>query len=133
LFQLIDGVQHLLVQPDHLGARLPQTAVLLGQPADAYALVHGQRAHARSAGLTPGKHRGRMERAARRSAVATGVAATRFDLVDRAFDQFADMENLPQLAFILRRQVTKDLSWAGGGIGYTHGRTHGFRANYSIA
>jgi hypothetical protein len=26
LFQLIDGVQHLLVQPDHIGARLPQTA-----------------------------------------------------------------------------------------------------------
>jgi hypothetical protein len=129
LFQLIDGVQHLLVQPDHLGARLPHTAVLLGQTADARALVHAQRAHARSAGLTPGKHRGRMERAARRGAVATGVAATRFDLVDRAFDQFAGLENLPQLAFILRRQVTQDLALAGGGIGYTLGGTHGFRAN----
>jgi hypothetical protein len=133
LFQLIDGVQHLLLQPDHGGARLPQTAVLLGQTADAGALVHAQRAHARSAGLTPGKHRGRMERAARRSAVATRVAAARLDLVDRAFDQFADLENLPQLAAILRRQVTKDLSLAGGGIGNTHGRTHGFMASIGIA
>jgi hypothetical protein len=122
-----------LVQPDHLGARLPHTAVLLGQTADAGALVHTQRAHARSAGLTPGKHRGRMERAARRSAVATRVATTRLDLVDRAFDQFAGLENLPQLAAILRRQIAKDLSLAGGGIGYTHGGTHGFRVNQSIA
>jgi len=133
LFQLIDGVQHLLVQPDHIGARLPQAAVLLGQAADAVALVHAQRAHARSAGFTPGKHRGGMESAARHSAVATRVAATRLDLVDRAFDQIADLKNLPQLAAILRRQVTKDLSLVGGGIGNTHGRTHGFGANQGIA
>jgi hypothetical protein len=133
LFQLIDGVQHLLVQPDHFGARLPQTAVLLGQAADAGALVHAQRAHACSAGLTPGKHRGRMELATRRSAVTTRVAATRLDLVDRAFDQFAHLENLPQLAAILCRQVAEDLPLAGGGIGHTNGRTHGFHANQSIA
>ena len=133
MFQLIDGVQHLLVQPDHIGARLPQTAVLLGQAADAGALIHAQRAHARSAGLAPGKHRGRMELAARSSAVATRVAATRLDLIDRALDQFADLENLPQLAAILCRQVTKDLSLAGGGIGNRHGCTHGFMANQSIA
>jgi hypothetical protein len=133
LFQLIDGVQHLLVQPDHIGARLPQTAVLLRQAADAGALIHAQRAHAGSAGLAPGKHRGRMELAARSSAVATWVAATRLDLIDRAFDQFADLENLPQLAAILCRQITKDLSLAGGGIGYKHGRTHGFMANQGIA
>src|SRR5207249_2935881 len=83
---------------------------LLGQAADAVALVHAQRAHARSAGFTPGKHRGGMELAARHSAVATRVAATGLDLVDRAFDQIADLKNLPQLAAILRRQVTKDLS-----------------------
>jgi hypothetical protein len=122
---LIDGVQHLLVQPDHIGARLPQAAVLLGQAADAGALIHTQRAHARSTGLAPGKHRGRMELAARSSAVATRVAATRLDLIDRALDQFADLENLPQLAAILCRQVTKDLSLAGGGIGNRHGCTHG--------
>jgi len=133
LFQLIDGVQHLLVQPDHGSARLPQTAVLLGQTADAGALVHAKRAHARSTGLTPGKHRGRMELAARRSTVATRVAATRLYLIDRTFDQFAGLENLPQLAAILRRQVTKDLSLAGGGIGNGHGCTHGFRANQRIA
>jgi hypothetical protein len=126
LFQLIDGVQHLLVQTGHLGARLAQTAVLLGEAADADALVHAQRAHAGSAGFTPGKHGGGMEWAARHSAVATRVAAARLDLVDRAFDQFADLENLPQLAAILCRQVTKDLSLASGGIGNTHGRTHGF-------
>jgi hypothetical protein len=125
LFQLIDGAQHLLVQPDHIGAGLPQTAVLLGEAADAVALVHTQRAHARSAGFTPGKHGGGMESAARRSAVATGVAAARLDLVDRTLDQFADLENLPQLAAILCRQVTKDLPLAGGGIGNRHGRTHG--------
>jgi len=133
LFQLIDGVQHLLVQPDHIGARLPQTAVLLGEAADAVALVHAQRAHARSAGLTPGKHGGGMESAVRHSAVTTRVAATRLDLVDRAFDQFADLENLPQLAAILCRQVAEDLPLAGGGIGHTDGRTHGFHANQSIA
>jgi hypothetical protein len=130
---LIDGQQHLLVQPDDIGARLPQTAVLLGQAADAGALIHAQRAHACSAGLTPGKHRGRMELAVRSSAVATRVAATRLDLIDRAFDQFADLENLPQLAVILCRQVTKDLSLAGGGIGNRHECTHGFMANQSIA
>src|SRR5436309_11599645 len=100
--------------------------------ADAVALVHAQRAHARSAGFTPGKHRGGMESAARHSAVATRVAATRLDLVDRAFDQIADLKNLPQLAAILRRQVT-DLSLVGGGIGNTHGRIHGFGANQGIA
>jgi len=126
LFQLIDGVQHLLVQPDYIGARLPQTAVLLGQAADASALVHAQRAHARSAGLTPGKHGGGMESAVRHSAVATRVATTRLDLIDRTFDQFADLKNLPQLKTILRRQVTKDLSSVGGGIGNKHGRTHSF-------
>jgi hypothetical protein len=67
-----------------------------------------------------------MELAAWLGAVATGVAAARLDLVDRAFDQFADLENLPQLAAILRRQITNDLSLVGGGIGHTHGRTHGF-------
>jgi len=123
---LIDGVQHLLVQPDHIGACLPQTAVLLGQAADAVALVHAKRAHVCSSGFTPGKHRGRMELAARRSAVATGVAAARLNLIDRAFDQFADLENLPQLAAILCRQVAEDLPLAGGGIGYTQGRTHDF-------
>ena len=126
MFQLIDGVQHLLVQPDHIRARLPQTAVLLGQAAYAVALVHAKRAHARSAGFTPGKDGGGMESAARRSAVATRVAAARLNLIDRAFDQFADLENLPQLAAILRRQITKDLALVGGGIGHTHGRTHGF-------
>jgi len=133
LFQLIDGVQHLLVQPDYIGARLPQTAVLLGEAADAGALVHTQRAHACSAGLTPGKHGGGMESAVRLSAVTTRVATTRLDLIDRTFDQFTDLENLPQLAAILCRQVAEDLPLAGGGIGYTHGRTHGFRANKSIA
>jgi hypothetical protein len=126
LFQFIDGVQHLLVQPDHFGARLAQTAVLLGQAADAGVLVHAQRAHACLPGFTPGKHGGGMELAARLGAVATGVAAARLDLVDRTFDQFADLENLPQLAAILRRQITKDLALVGGGIGHTHGRTHGF-------
>ena len=118
-------MQHLLVQPDHGGARLAQTAVLLGEPADAGSLVHAQRAHARSAGLTPGKHCGRMELAARRSAVATRVAATRLYSIDRTFDQFAGLENLPQLAAILCRQLTKDLSLAGGDIGNKQGRTHG--------
>jgi len=126
LFQLIDGVQHLLVQPDYIGARPPQTAVLLGEVAEAGALIHAQRAHAGSTGFTPGKHGGGMESAARRSAVATRVAAARLDLVDRAFNQFAGLENLPQLAAILRRQVAEDLPLAGGGIGNTHGRTHGF-------
>src|ERR1022692_1862069 len=45
-----------------------------------------------------------MEPAARLSAVATRVAATRLDLVDRAFDQFAGLENLPQLAAVLFSQ-----------------------------
>jgi hypothetical protein len=74
-----------------------------------------------------------MEWAAWLSAVATGVAAARLDLIDRAFDQFADLENSPQLAAILCRQVAEDLPLAGGGIGQTHGRTHGLQANQSIA
>src|SRR6266550_8740417 len=93
-----------------------------------FALVHAQRAHARSAGLTPGKHGGGMESAVRHNAVTTRVAATRLDLVDRTFDQFADLENLPQLAAILCRQVTKDLSLAGGGIGNRYGCTHDYMA-----
>lgn len=68
-----------------------------------------------------------MEPAVRLSAVATGVTAARLDLIDRAFDQFADLENLPQLAAILCRQVAEDLSLAGGGIGNRHGRTHAFQ------
>ena len=67
-----------------------------------------------------------MELSARLSAVATRIAATRLDLVDRAFDQFTDLKNLPYLAAILCRQVAEDLSLEGGGIGHTHGRTHGF-------
>ena len=74
-----------------------------------------------------------MESAVRHSAVATRVATTRLDLIDRTFDQFADLENLPQLAAILCRQLTKDLSLAGGDIGNRHGCTHGFMANHSIA
>ncbi|PYT28744.1 MAG: hypothetical protein DMG57_13995 [Acidobacteria bacterium] len=44
-------------------------------------------------------------------------------MIDRAFDQFADLENLPQLAAILCRQVTKDLSLVGGDIGNRRGCT----------
>src|SRR5207245_7290150 len=66
-----------------------------------------------------------------RDALGNPGCPTRLDLVDRAFDQIADLKNLPQLAAILRRQVTKDLSLVGG-IGNTHGRTHGFGANQEI-
>jgi hypothetical protein len=54
--------------------------------------------------------------------VATGVAAARLDLVNRALDQFADLENLLQLATILCRQVAEDLSLASG-IGNRQGTT----------
>jgi hypothetical protein len=128
LFQPVDIVQHLLLEPDHSGARLPQTAILLGEATDGGALVHAQRAHAGSAAFTPGKHGGGMEPAVRLSTVTTGVAAARLDLIDRAFDQFTDLKNLPQLAAILCRQVAKDLSLAGGGIGNRHGRTHAFES-----
>lgn len=67
-----------------------------------------------------------MELSARLSAVTTRIAATRLDLVDRAFDQFTDLKNLPYLAAILCRQVAEDLSLEGCGIGRTHGRTHSF-------
>ena len=76
--------------------------------------------------FTPGKHHRRLELAARRRAVATRVAAARLNLIDRAFDPFAGLENLPQLAALLCRQVAEDLPLAGGGIGYTQGRTHDF-------
>jgi hypothetical protein len=133
LFQQIDAVQHLLLQLDHGGARLPQTAILLGEAAEGGALLHAQRAHAGSAGVTPGKHGGGMEPAARLSAMTTRVAATRPDLVDRAFDQFASLENLPQLAAVLCRQVAENQPLAGGGIGSGHGLPPGFQANRVIA
>jgi hypothetical protein len=63
-----------------------------------------------------------MEPAPRFSAVATGVATARLDLVNRALDQFADLENLLQLATILGRQVAEDPSLAGG-IGNRQGTT----------
>jgi hypothetical protein len=133
LFQPIDVVQHLLLEPDDSGARLPETAILLGEAAEGGALLPAQRAHAVPAGVTPGKHGGGMEPAARLSAVATRVAATRLDLVDRAFDQFSGLENLPQLAAMLCRQVAEDLPLAGGGFGNRHGLPPGFGANKIIA
>jgi hypothetical protein len=133
LFQPIDVVQHLLLEPDDSGARLPETAILLGEAAEGGALLHAQRAHTGSAGVTPGKYGGGMEPAARLSAVATRVAATRLDLIDRAFDQFAGLENLPQLAAMLCRQVAEDLPLAGGGFGNRHGLPPGFGANKIIA
>jgi hypothetical protein len=80
LFQQIDVLQHLLLEPDDSGARLAETAILLGEAAEGGALLHAQRAHAVAAGVTPGKHGGGMEPAAQVSAVATRVAATRLDL-----------------------------------------------------
>jgi hypothetical protein len=74
-----------------------------------------------------------MEPAARLSTVTARVAATRLELVDRAFDQFADLENLPHLAAVLCRQVAEDLPLVGGGIGNRHGLPPGFRANQFIA
>jgi hypothetical protein len=74
-----------------------------------------------------------MEPAVRLSAVATRVAATRLDLVDRAFDQFAGLENSPHLAAVLCRQVVEDLPLAGSGIGTGHGLPPGFGANQVIA
>jgi hypothetical protein len=74
-----------------------------------------------------------MEPAARLSAVATRVAATRLDLIDRAFDQFAGLENQPQLAAVLCRQVAEDLPLASGGFGNRHGLPPGFGANQVIA
>ena len=133
MFQQIDVEQHLLLEPDDSGARLPETAILLGEAAEGGALLHAQRAHAVSAGVTPGKHGGGMEPAARLSAVATRVAATRLDLIDRAFDQFSGLENLPQLAAVLGRQVAQNLPLAGGGIGNRHGHPPGFGANQVIA
>jgi hypothetical protein len=52
LFQQIDVLQHLLLEPDDSGARLPETAILLGEAAEGGALLHAQRAHAVSAGVT---------------------------------------------------------------------------------
>jgi len=48
-------------------------------------------------------------------------SATRLDLVNRAFDQYAGLENLPQLAVVLCRQVAQDLLWRVGGIGNRYG------------
>jgi hypothetical protein len=73
---------------------MPETAILLGEAAQGGALLYAQRAHAGSAGVTPGKHGGGMEPAARLSTVTARVAATRLDLVDRALDPFAGLENL---------------------------------------
>src|ERR1022692_1784237 len=123
----------IITTPPTTMKTLPETAILLGEAAEGSALLYAQRAHAVSAGVTPGKHRSGMEPAARLSAVATRVAATRLDLVDRAFDQFAGLENLPQLAAVLCRQIAQDLPLAGGGIGNRHGLPPGFGANQIIA
>jgi hypothetical protein len=58
LFQQIDVLQHLLLQPDDRGVRLAETAILLGEAAEGSAQIHAQRAHAVAAGVAPGKHSG---------------------------------------------------------------------------
>ena len=85
-FQTINGAQDLLLQSDQRGACLAERAILLGETANAGALLEWQAAHAGAAGFTPGKHSGGMTAATRLGAVTTGVATTSLDLVNGAFE-----------------------------------------------
>jgi len=125
-FQAINGAQDLLLETDQCGACLPERAILLGETANASALLHRKTAHARATGFTPGKHGSGMTPATRLGAVATRVAAASLHLVNGAFEQFTDAENLPQLTAILGGQIAQDLPLAVSGIGNRDGRALGF-------
>jgi len=114
---VVDGAQDLPVQLNHRRTCLPQTAVLRREAADASAIGRRNGARARPTGFTPGQHGGGMPLAAGLGAVAGGIAAAGLHFVDRAFQQFADLQNAAQLAVIIRCQIAEDLpvvvSWIG--------------------
>jgi hypothetical protein len=120
--QLVDSTEDLPVQLDHRRACLPQATVLHRQAADTGTVGRWHGAGARAAGFTPGQHRGGMPLAAVLGAVAGGIAATGLHLVDGAFEQFADLQNVVHLAVIIRRQIVEDLPMVAGWGGRRHGK-----------
>jgi hypothetical protein len=63
-----------------------------------------------------------MTLAAGLGAVAGGIAATGLHFVDGAFKQFADLQNVAQLAVIIRCQIAEDLPVMVGWVGRGHGK-----------
>jgi hypothetical protein len=119
---VVDGAQDLAMQLDHSRACLPQAAVLRRQAADAGAVGRRNGARVGPAGFTPGQHGGGMTLAARLGAMAGGIAATGLHLVDGAFEQFADLQNVVHLAVIIRCQIAEDLPVMVGWGGRRHGK-----------
>jgi hypothetical protein len=119
---VVDGAQDLPVQLDHSRACLSQAAVLRGEAADAGAAGRRNRARARPARFTPGQHGGGMPLAAGLGAVAGGIAAPGLHFVEGAFEQFADLQNVAQLAVIIRRQIAEDLPVVVDWVGRRHGK-----------
>ena len=99
---------------------LTEMAIVFRQAADTGLVSRSERADASSAGLTPGKHRRRMESSLWFGAMAGRVATARFETVDGAFDQLSMPENSGKLALILSRQIIQHLSLAAGEFSGSH-------------
>ncbi len=117
MLQPIDGLQNLAVQFGQRRAGLAQAAIAFGQAADAGAIRGGQRPEASLAVLAPGEHGGRVPRALRLGAMASGVSAARLDVINRTFHQLAVLEQVMQVARILGGQAVQDLALATGDSG----------------
>jgi hypothetical protein len=63
-----------------------------------------------------------MPLAAGLGAVAGGIAAPGLHFVEGAFEQFADLQNVAQLAVIIRRQIAEDLPVVVDWVGRRHGK-----------
>ena len=97
------------MQLDHSRARLPQTAVLRCEAADAVAVGRRtQRECVRPVSLQD-NYGGGMPPAAGLGAVAGGIAATGMHFVDGASEKFADLQNLAHLTVIIRHQIAEHL------------------------
>ncbi len=96
---------------------LAELAIVFGQAADAGLVSRGQRPDASLAGLTPGKHRRRMQAALWFGAMAGRVATARFQTVDGAFDQLSIPENVGKTVLILLGKLVQELPLAAGQSG----------------
>ena len=89
LFQPIHGCQDLPVKFRQGHTALAESAIIFGQAADAGLVSRGERAETSLAGLTPGKHRRRVEQPLRFGAMAGRITTACLEVVDGAFDHLA--------------------------------------------
>ena len=103
---------------DQGGAPLTELAIVLSQAADAVHLLGRQRAQLRLATVAPGKHRGSVAGAIRGGAVAGRFAAAGVELVDGAFEELANLEEVLNQALVIIEQLPEKLALAAGAFGW---------------